>query len=166
MRDTAKTIECFDRAMALPAGTYPFMYWSMITFYRDAGQPQKVVLAFQQQITIMGSSWIAVMIENEHTARTRGATTVRLAAALCEAGYNYAWGINDNRREAFRAEAERLFKRAHDVLPESAIPFLGLGDLHFNLGERDEAYRCYRKSAALGSSDAREKIRIMDDGKR
>jgi TPR repeat protein len=51
------------------------------------------------------------------------------------------------------------------MIPESAIPYLGLGSLCIDLGEKESAYRYYRKAAARESVDAVTNLKRMETRK-
>ena len=65
-----------------------------------------------------------------------------------------------------KAGAAYLFARAREIIPESAVPYLGLGDMSVDFGEKEDAYRYFRKAVALGSTDARESLKRLDADKR
>lgn len=62
----------------------------------------------------------------------------------------------------WKSRAIERFKRAMQIVPESALPYLGLGSLREDLGEKESALRYYRKAAAMGSLDAIERLKRMD----
>jgi TPR repeat protein len=49
-----------------------------------------------------------------------------------------------------------------EIVPESALPYLGLGSLREDPGEKESALRYYRKAAAMVSLDAIERLKRMD----
>jgi TPR repeat protein len=62
----------------------------------------------------------------------------------------------------WKSRAIERFKRAMQIVPESALPYLGLGSLREDPGEKESALRYYRKAAAMGSLDAIERLKRMD----
>ena len=48
-----------------------------------------------------------------------------------------------------------------EIIPEYGVPYLDLGELCIDLGEKEAAYRLYRKAAARGSANAVERLKMM-----
>jgi TPR repeat protein len=88
-----------------------------------------------------------------------------LAATCCATGYECSWKVQRGRPRHWKYRAIEQFKHAAEMIPESAIPYLGLGSLCIDLGEKESAYRYYRKAAARESVDAVTNLKRMETRK-
>jgi tetratricopeptide (TPR) repeat protein len=90
----------------------------------------------------------------EEKTRRHPKEQVLLAATYCAIGYECSWEMFRVRPGNWKGLAIRQFKRAMQIVPESAVPYYCLGNASIDFGERDEAYRYFRKAADMGSQDA------------
>jgi tetratricopeptide (TPR) repeat protein len=163
--DTARAIEWFDRAMALPPQQLPSLYWRMQDMYLDAGQVTKSVEIHKRYLADYGGGWIQELLRQEKRSRRYSREQLSDAAAYCAIGFECSWRIHNGRPEYWRSLAFEQFHRAIEIVPGSAVPYFALGNISIDLGENEEAYGYYRKAASLGSADAKEALRKADAGK-
>jgi len=64
----------------------------------------------------------------------------------------------------WKYRAIEQFKRAIEVIPESTVPYPGLGSRREGPGDKEARLRYYRKAAARESADAVESLKRMDRG--
>jgi len=157
--DTAEALAWFDTALSGPTSVYPMMYWDLSRRYIDAGDISRVVRANERQMEFSRTQWTLQLFDQEPLTPRYDWSLVRLAAAHCEAAYQCTWSMGIRDRERARRMATELFRRAHTLIPTSAVPYLGLGDLNLDEGNRNEALQYYRLAAAKGSRDATEKLK-------
>ncbi|HEX7571831.1 MAG TPA: tetratricopeptide repeat protein [Bacteroidota bacterium] len=160
-QDTVREIEWFDRAIALPPERPAFMYWRIHQAYLEAGRIPKSVYVYQKFLVEDGG-WILQMLRNVHGTKRYARERVLLAAAYCAIGYECSWKVQQGKPGYWKDRAIEQFTRATEIIPESAVPYLGLGSLYIDLGEKEAAIRYYRKAAAMGSADAVESLKRMD----
>ena len=161
-QDTAREIEWFDRAIALPRKRYVFMYWRIHEAFLEAGQIQKAVHVYRKYLVEEENNWVVEILGNENRTKRYSRERVLFAAASCAIGYECSWKIHEGIPGYWRDRAIEQFRRAMKIIPESAVPYVGLGSLSIDLGEKEAAYRYYRKAAALGSPDALEGLKRME----
>jgi tetratricopeptide (TPR) repeat protein len=160
-QDTAREIEWFDRVIALPPERRPFMYWRIHAVYLEACQIQKAVHVYQKFLIEENGNWIFEMLRDQNRTKRHTRERVLLAATYCAIGYECSWKIHQGRPGYWKDRAIEQFKRAIEIIPETAIPYLGLGSLCIDLGEKEAAYRYYRKAAAMGNADAIESLKRL-----
>ena len=161
-QDTAGAIEWFDRAVALPPERHAFMYWRIHQAYLDAGQIPKAVRVYRRFLVEENGSWILEMLRTEGRTTRYANERVLLAVTHCAIGYECSWRIQQGKPGCWKDRAIEQFTRAGEIIPESAVPYLGLGSLYEDLGEKEGAYRYYRIAAARGSADAVESLKRID----
>ena len=163
--DTARAIEWFDKAMTLPPEPLPFLYRRIEYAYLDAGQIPKAVDVYLKFLVEDDRGWIPEKLRNEKWKKRYSKESVLLAAAYCAVGYECAWRVQPGTPGYWKDRAIEQFKRAIEIIPESAVPYTALGWLSIDLGEKEEAYRYFRKAVARGSTDAVESLKRMDQRK-
>lgn len=161
IKDTAEAIRWFDRVMALPGESYPLMYWKIYESYLQARQIPKAVHVYRECLIEDHPYWPRSMFSTKQATDRYPRESVLMAATYCAVGYECSWKIHQGIPGYWKAQAIDLFTRAIRILPESALPYSGLGSLFIDLGEKDRAYRYYTRAAALGSPDAMQSLAQM-----
>ncbi len=161
-KDTARAVEWLDRAMELPPEVQPSMYWRMHDAYLEMGQIPRAVQVYRKHLIEEEGNWILELLRKEDKTRRYARERVLLGATYCAVGYDCSWRIRRGKPGYWKDRAIELFNRATQIIPESAVPYNGLGDLSIDLGDNEEGCRYYRKAAALGSQDAVETLRRLE----
>ena len=159
--DTAEAFAWFDSTLACPAGVFGNMYWDLVHIFAAAGDSDRILLAVEKEMEISEDAWIPRLFEQELRSRQYDANRVFLAAADCTAGYYCSWASGAEKTNRMKLLAAGFFRRAHRLVPASAVPYLGLGDLNLDYGDRTEARRDYRIAETLGSRDATLKLKLL-----
>ena len=160
-RDTARALEWYDRVAALPRAAYPFMYWSIVRTYLEAGQIPKAVAAYERFSPREVAMWVMESATHSAMLERYGREKVLHAAACCAIGYECSWRIRRGPPGYWTARARELFHQAIEITPLSPAPYNALAALSVNTGNKTDAIRYYRKAAALGSSEAVEMLKQM-----
>ena len=110
--------------------------------------------------THLDYNWLRQMYHEEQNVLRYPKERIAKAAAYCATGYDCIWagkpGVPEFRH--LRLQAASLFERAHAFIPGSSIPYLGLGILNIELGNKGEGYRYLRMSAERGNKEARAEL--------
>jgi len=159
--DTVEAYRWFDRALDLPPGASPEMYWDLPRVFMKSDQIPKMVLAYRKMNSVIETPLYIELYRREGTAGLYSRDVLSLAAAECAAGYDCSWAARGADTERLKRHAVELFLSAHRLTPASGIPELGLGNVYLDTGNRREALRYYRAAAAKGNPDAKVNLQRL-----
>jgi tetratricopeptide (TPR) repeat protein len=160
--DTARALPWFDRVMAIPPRRYPFMYWNIYLTYLSTDRIQAAVQVYRKCLIQNRPLWTQEMYRKEPGWAQYPREKMLLAASYCAVGFDCAYRVNSGAPGFWKTRAEGLFRQAMALIPQSAVPYYALGSLRFDLGEKEEARMYYVKAAAMGSTDAAQRLENLD----
>ncbi len=159
--DTAKAVEWFEKALSLPPANYPSLYWTIQYTFVNLGQPERAVETFRRHLLEDEAGWIPELMHNEKASRRYSNEQLRLASAYCAVGYECSWRSGSPSGAYWKKEALGMFTRASRIVPESSVPWYGLGAVYLDAGDAEGARRYFQKAAAMGSTDARSMLKKL-----